>query len=244
MCALGRDRRPIALKLHRRCTCSYGSRKPKAYFLKTRHHSNTQSIACDLTVLLEHAPARTNTKSLSSESGGKGPIPHHIDNYQLLRPAACHLGACQLEALEMTRSIFRGAGTAVILLFQSSLVASSQEGMRDFEPSAAEFVNSCSSCHGDDGKGAGFLTRVFKGIDPGDLTQLAANNGGQFPFERVFEVIDGRAEVAAHGDRKMPVWGDRYWEDAMSDYGPDELNRRRARTRVLEVTYFLQSIQE
>ncbi|HEY9038039.1 MAG TPA: cytochrome c [Roseovarius sp.] len=144
----------------------------------------------------------------------------------------------------MTRSILRGVGAAAILLFHSSFVASAQEGMRDFEPSAVEFINSCSSCHGDEGKGAGFLTRVFRGIDPGDLTQLAANNDGKFPFERVFEVIDGRAEVAAHGDRQMPVWGDRYWEDAMSDYGPDDLNQRRARTRVLEVTYFLQSIQE
>ncbi len=132
---------------------------------------------------------------------------------------------------------------AAVFLVLSSSFAVAQEGA-GFEPEAAEFINSCASCHGSDGKGAGFLTRVFRGVDPGDLTQLAANNDGKFPFERVFEVIDGRAEVAAHGDRKMPVWGDRYWENAMTDYGPDELNRRRARTRILEVAYYLQSIQE
>ena len=114
----------------------------------------------------------------------------------------------------------------------------------NFEPGATEFINSCASCHGTDGKGAGFLTRIFRGVDPGDLTQLAVNNDGKFPFDRVFEVIDGRAEIAAHGDRKMPVWGDRYWEGAMSEYGPDELNRQRARTRILELVYYLQSIQE
>lgn len=133
---------------------------------------------------------------------------------------------------------------AEILVLSQTLVASAQDATQSTEPSANEFLNSCSSCHGDDGKGAGFLTRVFQGVNPGDLTQLSADNDGAFPFERVFEVIDGRAEVAAHGERKMPVWGDRYWANAMTDYGPDEYNRQRARSRVLEVTYYLQSIQE
>ena len=30
----------------------------------------------------------------------------------------------------------------------------------------------------------------------------------------------------------------------MSDYGPDEYNRQRARTRILELVYYLQSIQK
>ncbi len=113
-----------------------------------------------------------------------------------------------------------------------------------FQPSDLEFLNSCASCHGRDGKGAGFLTRLFRGIDPGDLTKLAANNDGEFPFDRVFAVIDGRADVAAHGERRMPVWGDRYMRREMSRYGPDELNEYRVRNRILELTYYLQSIQE
>lgn len=119
-----------------------------------------------------------------------------------------------------------------------------QESSQRYETGAREFRNSCASCHGRDAKGAGFLTRVFRGVDPGDLTQLAALNDGKFPFDRIFEVIDGRADVAAHGERKMPVWGDRYWEDAMSDFGPDIQNPQRARNRVLELVYYLQSIQE
>lgn len=133
---------------------------------------------------------------------------------------------------------------AALLLSSQTPFAISQETTANFGPTATEFINSCSSCHGVDGKGAGFLTRIFKGVAPGDLTQLAANNDGQFPFDAVFQVIDGRAQVAAHGDRKMPVWGDRYWERSMSEYGPDELNRQRARSRVLELVYYLQSIQE
>jgi mono/diheme cytochrome c family protein len=106
-----------------------------------------------------------------------------------------------------------------------------------------EFLNSCASCHGDDGKGAGFLTRVFGGIDPGDLTLLAAQNGGTFPLERVFAVIDGREEVAAHGPRRMPVWGDRYMTRAMSEWGPDELNELRVENRIYALVHYLQSIQ-
>jgi mono/diheme cytochrome c family protein len=112
------------------------------------------------------------------------------------------------------------------------------------EPEAREFINSCASCHGTDGKGAGFLTRLFRGVDPGDLTKLAANNGGRFPLERVFSVIDGRAEVAAHGDRKMPVWGERYMTTALMERGPDELNELRVRNRIFELVHYLQSIQE
>ena len=123
-------------------------------------------------------------------------------------------------------------------------VANAQDSNNQFAPVAAEFNNACASCHGEDGKGAGFLTQLFKNVNPGDLTQLAAMNGGKFPSDMVFRVIDGREEVAAHGDRKMPVWGDRYWEKAMGQYGPDELNQMRARNRVLELVYYLQSIQE
>jgi Cytochrome c len=144
----------------------------------------------------------------------------------------------------MINLVVRTASAAIVFLFSQTVVATAQETTGNFEPVAVEFNNSCASCHGEDGKGAGFLTRVFRGIDPGNLTQLAANNDGQFPSDKVFQVIDGRAEVAAHGDRRMPVWGDRYWERSMSEYGPDELNRRRARSRVLELVYYLQSIQE
>lgn len=143
----------------------------------------------------------------------------------------------------MTPLLRTFAAAAALMLIQTAS-ASAQDTQRNFEPSAEEFRNSCASCHGVDGKGAGFLTRLFRGVDPGDLTQLAKNNEGEFPFDQVFQVIDGRAEVAAHGDRKMPVWGDRYMGQSMSKYGPDEINELRARARVLELVYYIQSIQE
>ncbi len=39
---------------------------------------------------------------------------------------------------------------------------------------------------------------------------MARNNGGVFPFVRVYESIDGRVALRAHGSRDMPVWGDVY----------------------------------
>ena len=142
-------------------------------------------------------------------------------------------------------TISSGRVVAAASLFLSMSTSAFAQDVPDYAKAGeAEFNNSCASCHGNDAKGAGFLTRLFRGIDPGDLSQLATNNGGQFPSKRVFEVIDGRAEVAAHGDRKMPVWGERYWETAMSEYGPEEFNEQRAQNRVRELVVYLEAIQE
>jgi hypothetical protein len=39
---------------------------------------------------------------------------------------------------------------------------------------------------------------------------MQKNNSSVFPLDRVYEVIDGRQAVAAHGPGDMPVWGDVY----------------------------------
>ncbi len=114
----------------------------------------------------------------------------------------------------------------------------------DLAPDASEFMFSCSSCHGTDGKGAGFLARHFRDVDPGDLTQLAAKNGGVFPIEDVFAVIDGRNEVVTHGPRQMPVWGARYMLEESRDGTPDELIELRVRNRINVLVQYLLSIQE
>ena len=151
----------------------------------------------------------------------------------------------------MTR-LHRIAAAALLAAFGGAGAALAQGPVEDPErpapvvvtPDEREFLNSCASCHGEDGKGAGFLTRVFRGVDPGDLTQLSARNGGTFPLERVFSVIDGRTEVAAHGSRKMPVWGARYMTAASAEWGPDELNELRVRNRIYGLVHYIQAIQE
>ncbi len=75
------------------------------------------------------------------------------------------------------------------------------------------YLSSCASCHGIDGKGDGPVSKQLK-VAPTDLTVLAKKNGGVFPVSAVYEVIDGRKVIAAHGTREMPVWG---------AYGPKQL---------------------
>lgn len=83
----------------------------------------------------------------------------------------------------------------------------------------AEFLNSCAVCHGTSGEGDGPLAdELVK--RPSDLTRLAENNGGEFPYFRVFATIDGRFVVPGHGERDMPVWGRQFLEEDAVTFGP------------------------
>jgi mono/diheme cytochrome c family protein len=82
----------------------------------------------------------------------------------------------------------------------------------------AEYLANCASCHGPEGRGDGHF-RDFLVRPPSDLTQLSRNNQGVFPVARVSGIIDGRAEVAAHGPREMPIWGADYQAEAATMYG-------------------------
>ncbi len=113
------------------------------------------------------------------------------------------------------------------------------------DPGKAEFLSSCASCHGADGKGRGPMSTELKAT-PSDLTVLAKKNGGVFPFSNVYEVIDGRKMIAAHGTREMPIWGAApqsllYPSDKFLDssYDPEFI----ARTRILAVIDYLNRIQ-
>jgi len=71
---------------------------------------------------------------------------------------------------------------------------------------AYEYYRLCAVCHGEEGRGGGPMSRMLK-TPPPNLTLLAKNNGGHFPFLRVLEMIDGRNMLEVHGSREMPVWG-------------------------------------
>jgi len=106
-----------------------------------------------------------------------------------------------------------------------------------------EFRISCASCHGVDGRGNGPIAK-FLTPKPSDLTLLAKRNGGEYPFLKIFLMIDGREDVAAHGDRAMPVWGNRYSEEeAAKQYGPFG-GKDVVMGRILELVYSIQLIQQ
>jgi mono/diheme cytochrome c family protein len=80
-----------------------------------------------------------------------------------------------------------------------------------------EYESNCAACHGIAGKGDGRL-RQFMTKAPSDLTTLAQRNGGAFPTQLVWEMIDGRSstEIGPHGSREMPVWGADYRAQALA----------------------------
>ena len=83
----------------------------------------------------------------------------------------------------------------------------------------AEYLNSCGVCHGEQGKGDGPLAAELL-TSPTDLTGLARSNGGEFPYWKVFAMIDGRFAVPGHGTREMPVWGRDYLMEDQARLGP------------------------
>ena len=96
---------------------------------------------------------------------------------------------------------------------------------RAAEPTGDElFARHCATCHGPAGEGDGPAANAMK-IAPPNLRALAKGNGGQFPRDAIEAYIDGRKQVAAHGDRLMPIWGD--FLQMPADKGDEEPMRRR-----------------
>jgi len=112
-----------------------------------------------------------------------------------------------------------------------------------------EYFNSCAACHGITGKGDGPVVKsLIK--PPTDLTRLSETNSGVFPFSRVYDVIDGRFEVATHGTREMPVWGDIYkrssaqGQNATLLYLSKEVVESIVRARILALIDYIFTLQE
>jgi mono/diheme cytochrome c family protein len=71
---------------------------------------------------------------------------------------------------------------------------------------ATMFREYCAACHGPQGKGNGPAAAALKTV-PADLTRISARNDGKFPDVKVKRYIEGLDQIAAHGSRDMPVWG-------------------------------------
>jgi len=107
-----------------------------------------------------------------------------------------------------------------------------------------EYEAACAVCHGMKAKGDGpFVSQLTTKVP--DLTVLAKNNQGVFPFDRVYQVIDGRQEVKAHGLRDMPVWGRAFGRQSsiyFDNYPPQDAESQ-ARSRILALTEYLYRLQ-
>jgi mono/diheme cytochrome c family protein len=138
------------------------------------------------------------------------------------------------------RLIYCGV-SIVMLLFVGSTSLSPAQQEQILARGQSHYQRYCSVCHGKQGKGTGPLAEYLK-ITPTDLTQISKKNGGQFPFWRVYRIVDGREEVRGHGTRAMPVWGDEIRMDekkALPQFQEDLVAGR-----IWQMIAYLESIQE
>lgn len=104
-------------------------------------------------------------------------------------------------------------------------------------PSGREiYMDRCAACHGEDAKGNGPSVGALK-VAPSDLTLLAKRNGGAFPAERVKNIVGGWANLAVHGSREMPIWGDLF-------LAKNPLDQQVAAERFKNLVAYLESVQE
>lgn len=109
-----------------------------------------------------------------------------------------------------------------------------------------EFTKNCSVCHGAGGKGNGPIVDFLKQA-PVDLTQIRKKNGGQFPIQKVYDIIIDAGKLRAHGNQEMPIWGERYALETIKkegEFGSGAGSVADTRARVLELVFFLATIQE
>lgn len=134
-----------------------------------------------------------------------------------------------LPALCVIASLLLGAATPGLAQDKPDPTVTN-EGKADFEWQ-------CAPCHGVDGTGNGPMAKqLIK--PPSNLTLIAKNNDGTFPFWRVYRIIAGKTDVPGHETFQMPEFWKRF---AGAEYGFGFLPPH---VRVLMLTHYLETIQE
>lgn len=105
------------------------------------------------------------------------------------------------------------------------------------------FQELCASCHGAEGNGDGVIADLFK-VRPRALSQLSKENGGEYPFELVYQTLKATRNTKAHGDTAMPVWGDYFQVNVLDDPTVDETESFVALGKLLSVIYYIETLQD
>jgi mono/diheme cytochrome c family protein len=99
----------------------------------------------------------------------------------------------------------------------------------------------CATCHGREAKGDGPLGATLK-TKPPDLTLLAKQHGGTFPYLDVLDILDGARPYPSHGSAEMPAWGQTFQSDEPGASG-STMEQAAVRGRLMLLTDYLRSIQ-
>jgi mono/diheme cytochrome c family protein len=133
---------------------------------------------------------------------------------------------------------------AIVLVLLGCGIASSQTSpqvkkspVKETSPASGKemYLQYCASCHGKDGKGNGPAAPALK-VAPANLATLSARNNGAFPEIKVSRIIDGSDDLAAHGSRDMPTWGQVFHQMEGGGAATEKL-------RVANLTAYLKSLQ-
>lgn len=129
-------------------------------------------------------------------------------------------------------------GVAALSLWAAPALAQPQIKKEPIKPvaasdAAAMYSSYCAACHGKSGKGDGPAAAALKKA-PADLTKINARHGGKFPEVQVKRYIEGLDDLAAHGNREMPMWGSLF----------RDLNRDTAMLRVQALSDYLKGMQQ
>ncbi len=101
------------------------------------------------------------------------------------------------------------------------------------------FAQFCASCHGALGRGDGPVGPSLK-VQVPDLTRLIRKVGEPFPSAQVRRIVDGREVPAAHGARRMPVWG---YEFASATTAEPDAGSASAAATVDRLVEYLKTLQ-
>jgi mono/diheme cytochrome c family protein len=140
-------------------------------------------------------------------------------------------GRARFGRIPATLALIIGCGSLL------ATAARQQPTTADAQAGGDVFRLYCASCHGKGGKGDGAIASYLRRPPP-DLTLIAKRNGGTFPADQVFKIIDGREPVKGHGGGDMPVWGDAF---TRSSEGADPAS---VKQKIESLVKHLESMQE
>jgi mono/diheme cytochrome c family protein len=108
---------------------------------------------------------------------------------------------------------------------------------------AQEYKDNCARCHGTSAKGNGPDAGEKPGYRPADLTQISRHNGGKFPRQKIYDIIDGGKRMPGHYDfnSPMPLWGLSFQLGGKEYSAESEAMVKRRINALLD---YLESIQE
>lgn len=127
------------------------------------------------------------------------------------------------------------AALTVLIVVPGVVRAQDGSGKKDFD-------KFCAGCHGTNAKGKGPYYQTLGGTPPPDLTVLAKQNGGVFPYKKVEDTIDGTKTFPSHRRFDMPFWGVEFQNS--TTIIPTKADKARVHARIAALANYIASLQQ